>query len=257
MYPSIRQAKMLERIRHQQFCNIYELAKSFSVSEETIRRDVKQLSEMHLVRKVHGGVASIHDKVESPFQKRMAEQGEEKQQIADLCANLISDGSTLMLDSGTTTSYVARSLSKLKNLTVITNSTDIASVLLPPSGNHVYIPGGEVRQDDGAIFGQSAEEYVQHFNVNWAIISVGGIDNQLNLTDYYPLESEFSRAVIEQAQEVVVVADRSKFGRVGLAKICKMDEIDILITNPPIPKGVASKLHSMNVKLITDFTHIK
>jgi DeoR/GlpR family transcriptional regulator of sugar metabolism len=71
------------------------------------------------------------------------------------------------------------------------------------------------------------------------------------------LESEFSRAVIEQAQEVVVVADRSKFGRVGLAKICKMDEIDILITNPPIPKGVASKLHSMNVKLITDFTHIK
>ena len=69
---------MLERIRHQQFCNIYELAKSFSVSEETLRRDVKQLAEMHLVRKVHGGVESIHDKVESPFQKRMAEQGEEK-----------------------------------------------------------------------------------------------------------------------------------------------------------------------------------
>ena len=69
---------MLERIRHQQFCNIYELAKSFSVWEETLRIDVKQLTEMHLVRKVHGGVASIHYKVESPFQKRMAEQGEEK-----------------------------------------------------------------------------------------------------------------------------------------------------------------------------------
>ena len=86
-----------------------------------------------------------------------------------------------MLDSGITTSYVARSLTKLKNLTVITNSTDIASVLLPPSANHVYIAGGEVRQDDGAIFGQSAVEYVRNFNVNWAIISVGGIDNQLSL----------------------------------------------------------------------------
>ena len=86
-----------------------------------------------------------------------------------------------MLDSGTTTSYVARYLTKLKNLTVIINSTDIASVLLPPSGNHVYITGGEVRQDDGAIFGQSALEYVRNFNVNWAIISVGGIDNQLSL----------------------------------------------------------------------------
>ena len=162
-----------------------------------------------------------------------------------------------MLDSGTTTSYVARYLTKLKNLTVIINSTDIANVLLPPSGNHFYIAGGEVRQDDGAIFGQSAVEQVRNFNVNWAIISVGGIDNQLNLTDYYPLESEFSRALIEQAQEVVVVADRSKFGRVGLAKICKMDEIDILITNPHIPKGIARKIHSMNVKLITDFTHIE
>ena len=95
---------------------------------------------MHLVRKVHGGVATLHETMESPFQKRMAEQREEKQQIAELCAKLIHGGSTLMLDSGTTTSYVARSLTKLKNLTVITNSTDIAAVMLPPSGNHVYIP---------------------------------------------------------------------------------------------------------------------
>ena len=161
-----------------------------------------------------------------------------------------------MLDSGTTTSYVARSLTKLKNLTVITNSTDIAAVMLPPSGNHVYIPGGEVRQDDGAIFGQSAVEYVRQFNIDWAIISVGGIDNQLNLTDYYSLESEFSRAIIEQAQEVIVVTDRSKFGRVGLAKICKMEAIEILITNPPIPAEIFRKLDPMNVRLITQSSQI-
>lgn len=211
---------------------------------------------MHLVRKVHGGVATLHETMESPFQKRMAEQREEKQQIAELCAKLIHAGSTLMLDSGTTTSYVARSLTKLKNLTVITNSTDIAAVMLPPSGNHVYIPGGEVRQDDGAIFGQSAVEYVRQFNIDWAIISVGGIENQLNLTDYYSLESEFSRAIIEQAQEVIVVTDRSKFGRVGLAKIYKMEAIDILITNPPIPAEIFRKLDPMNVRLITQSSQI-
>ena len=257
MYPSsIRQSKMLERLRLQQFCNITELAEVFSVSDETVRRDVRQLAEMHLVRKVHGGVATLHETMEAPFQKRMAEQREEKQQIAEICSELIPDGTTLMLDSGTTTSYVARSLAKHKDLTVITNSTDIAGILLPPSGNHVYMPGGEVRQDDGAIFGQSAVEYIRQFNVDWAIISVGGIDNQLNLTDYYPLESELSRAVIEQAQEVIVVADRSKFGRVGLAKICKMEVIDILITNPPIPSEISRELHSMDVRLITQSSQV-
>ena len=113
-----------------------------------------------------------------------------------------------------------------------------------------------MRQDDGAIFGQSAVEYVRQFNIDWAIISVGGIDNQLNLTDYYPLESEFSRAIIEQAHEVIVVTDRSKFGRVGLAKICKMEAIDILITNPPIPAEIFRKLDPMNVRLITQSSQI-
>ena len=92
MYPSsIRQSKMLERLRLQQFCNITELAEVFSVSDETVRRDVRQLAEMHLVRKVHGGVATLHETMESPFQKRMAEQREEKQQIAEICSELIPD----------------------------------------------------------------------------------------------------------------------------------------------------------------------
>ncbi len=150
MYPSIRQSKMLERLRLQQFCNITELDEFISVSDETVRRDVRQLAEMHLVRKVHRGVASLHETIDSHFQKRKAEQREEKQQIAEICSVLIPDG--------TTTSYVARFLAKYKDLTVITNSTNIAGILLPPSGNHVYMPGGEVRQDDGAIFGQSAVE---------------------------------------------------------------------------------------------------
>ncbi|MDE0787558.1 MAG: DeoR family transcriptional regulator [SAR324 cluster bacterium] len=107
------------------FCNITELAEVFSVSDETVCRDVRQLAEMHLVRKVHRGVATLHETMESPFQKRIAEQHEEKHQIAEICSELFPDGTTLMLDCGTTTSYVARSLAKHKDLTLITNSTDI------------------------------------------------------------------------------------------------------------------------------------
>lgn len=251
VYPSIRQAKILERIRLQQFCNITELAEAFSVSEETVRRDVRQLVEARLVRKVHGGVASMHDVMESPFQKRMAEHSEEKEQIAKCCAELIPDGASLMMDSGTTTSYVARALTKRTNLTVITNSMDIAGRLLNPQGNRVYIPGGEVRSDDGAIFGRSAVEYVRQFNVHWAVISVGAIDNQLNLSDYHPWESEFSRAVIEEAQEVIVVADRSKFGRVGLAKVCSLEAVDYLVTTSPLPPEITRRLKNLDVKLMT------
>ena len=130
MYPSIRQSKMLERLRLQQFCNITELAEVFSIYDETVRRDVRQLDEMYLVRKVHRGVATLHETMESPFQKRKAELREEKQQIAEICSLLIPDGTTLMLDSGTTTNYVARSLAKHKDLTVITNSTLIGPLFL-------------------------------------------------------------------------------------------------------------------------------
>ena len=126
MYPSIRQSKMLYRLRLQLFCNITELAGVFSVSDETVCRDVRQLAEMHLVRKVHRGVATLHETMESPFQKRIAEQHEEKHQIAEICSELFPDGTTLMLDCGNTISYVARSLAKHKDLTLITNSTDIA-----------------------------------------------------------------------------------------------------------------------------------
>ena len=102
------------------------MAGVFSFSDETVCRDVRKLAEMPLVRKVHRGVATLHETMESPFQKRIAEQHEEKHQIAEICSELFPDGTTLMLDCGNTISYVARSLAKHKDLRLITNSTDIA-----------------------------------------------------------------------------------------------------------------------------------
>jgi len=102
------------------------LAEDFLVSDETVCRVVRQLAEIKLVRKVHRGVTTLHETMKSLFQKSMAEHHEEKHQIAEICSELFPDGTTLMLDCRTTKSYVARSLARHKDLTLITNSTDIA-----------------------------------------------------------------------------------------------------------------------------------
>jgi len=251
MHPTRRQSEVLKAVMLRGSCGIRELAVEFAVSDETIRRDVKSLVAEGLVVKVHGAVLVPERLREPPFQRRMHAMREEKQRIALAAARTIRDGQSLMVDTGSTTCYVAQALREHSNLTLVTNSAEIARTLATRNGNRVYMAGGELRGDDGAALGSSAVAFVRQFQVQTAILSIGGIDHREGLMDAHLEEAEFSRTVIAQAERTLVVADHTKFGRKGFVKVCEWEAIDELVTDRVVPAPFANQLARAGVAVQT------
>ena len=179
----------------------------------------------------------------------MRENADAKRAIARAVAATIRDGESVMLDTGTTTSFLARELLGHRRLTVVTNSSDIARTLATVNGNKVYMAGGELRSDSGAAFGVSAIEFVGRFSVNHAVISTGAIDASAGVMDYDLEEAEFARMVLSRGARTLVVTDHTKFGRQGLVQVCGFDGINELVTDRSPPADIGSALTAGGVKV--------
>jgi len=188
---------------------------------------------------------------EPPFEKRMNKRVEAKQAISSLVAGIIKDGDSIMLDTGSTTAYVARALAAHRKLSVVTNCTEIARTLAREASNRVHLCGGALRADDWATFGSAAIEFVRQFHVNYAILSIGGVTDDGSFMDYHLEEAEFSRAVIAQAKKTIVVADYSKFGHPNFIKVCDFEQVDMVVVERPPPAGIAARLEEAGVTVFT------
>ena len=247
-----RQNEILSLVKSRGACSIIELASQLKVSDETIRRNIKPLVHQGLIDKVHGGIVlNQRSEPEPPFERRMNVRTEEKQIISELVAGIIKDGDSIMLDTGSTTAYVARALSGHSNLSVVTNCTEIARTLARGTTNRVHLSGGELRADDWATFGPSAIEFVRQFRVSFAILSIGAVNSSGEFMDYHLDEAEFSRAIIRQAKKTIVVADHSKFGSHNFVKVCNALEVDILVTDRIPPEDIQSRLTDAGVTVVT------
>lgn len=229
---------------------IADAAARLQVSEETIRRDLRGMAASGVVRKLHGSVMLPQDVREPPLQRRMGDNVDGKRRLAALAAQQIDDGDSLMLDTGSTTIFLARELAARNDLMVVTNSTDVARTLCRNERNQVFLCGGLVRADDGAVFGASAIAYVRQFAARNTIISIGGIDAEMGLMDFHVCEAEFSQALMQQADRVIVVADHTKFHRRAFIKVCGFDRIDVLVTDQPPPDEVGLKLAEHGVTVL-------
>ncbi len=248
MNHSKRHNDILRLLQQQGTITVADLARQLDVSLETVRRDIKPLTTSGTVVKMHGAVALL-SVVEAPFEKRMRENSEAKKAIAVAVAATIRDGDSVMLDTGTTTSYLARELLGHRRLTVVTNSSDIARTLSTVNDNRVYMAGGELRSDNGAAFGVSAIEFISHFTVGHAVISTGAIDAAIGVMDYDLEEAEFARAVLAQGRRAVVVTDHTKFGRQGLVRVCDFGAITDLFTDKAPPRDIAAALKTAGVNV--------
>ena len=240
--PGLRHADIVRLVRDKGTVTVGELAEALGVSQETVRRDIRPLERSGELIKLHGAVALPHDVGEAPFERRMRENAEAKRAIARKASSVIEDGDSLMLDTGTTTSMLARELLRKRNLTVVTNSSDIARTLATVNGNKVYMAGGELNGDSGAAFGASAIHFVSSFNVRHAFISIGAIDATAGPTDGSLAEAEFARMLLSRAERRYILTDSSKFGRRALIKVCEFGEIDMLVTERAPPADLASAL---------------
>src|SRR5690625_2324376 len=247
MNPSPRHSRILALLEEEGTISISELADRLAVSLETVRRDVKPLAARGAVIRMHGAVALPSHVGEAPFEKRRSKNRAAKEAVARLAAETIGDGQSVMLDTGTTTSYLARALLGHRRLTVVTNSSDVARTLATVNGNKVYMAGGELRSDNGAAFGVTAIDFVSRFSVDHAIISAGAIDAELGVMDYELEEAHFAQAVLRQGQRRVVVTDASKFAQKGLVQVCPLATIDELIVEQPPVEPLAEALQAAEV----------
>ena len=246
---SRRHAEIVKLLDEEGTVAITELARRLGVSAETIRRDLRPLSESGTVLKLHGAVGMVGKTGEAPFDRRMRQNAEAKRAIARCVAATIRDGQSIMLDTGTTTSFLARELLGHRRLTVVTNSSDIARTLATTNANKVYMAGGELRSDSGAALGASAIEFIRKFTVDHAIISAGAIDAGEGVMDYELEESEFARVVLTRGARTVVVTDHSKFERRGLVQVCGFGEISELVTERAPPAEIAEAVAGTGARL--------
>ena len=237
-----RQAVILESARAGGQVRVADLALRLGVSEETIRRDIRPLALSGALVKRHGAVVSPSSGSEAPFEKRMREQAAEKRAIARHVAAMISDGDSVMMDTGTTTSLLARELLGKRRLTVVTNSSDVARTLAIVNGNKVVMAGGELNGDNGGAFGRAAIGFIERFNTEFAIISIAAVNARQGLMDFQLAEAEIARAVLAQGRRRLVVTDHTKFSRTALVTVCGFGEFDELITDAPPPADIAEQL---------------
>jgi DeoR family glycerol-3-phosphate regulon repressor len=250
MNHSKRHGEILKLLQDEGTITIASLAQRLGVSLETVRRDVKPLTSDGSVLKMHGAIGLPSLAGEAPFERRMRENSEAKRAIARVVAATIRDGDAIMLDTGTTTSFLARELLGHRRLTVVTNSSDIARTLATVNGNKVYMAGGELRSDSGAAFGVSAIDFVSRFSVAHSVISIGAVDAAIGLMDYDLEEAEFARMVLSRGQRRIVVTDHTKFGRQGLVQVCGFDGVGEMVTDRAPPRDIAAAVEKAGASLV-------
>lgn len=225
-----RQAEIVSFLRRHGTLSVNELAEFLSVSDETIRRDAQHLAGMGDVLKLHGALSLPHHFGEVPFERRMRENAEAKVAVARAALSLVEDGDSLILDTGSTTCIFARELRAKRDLTVITNSTEIARTLAYVKGNKVYLAGGELNADDGGSFGPTAVDFIAKFSVKHTFISITAIDAIKGPMDATLADAEFANMAMTRGAHCFILADSSKFNQSALVSVCRFSDVDAIVT---------------------------
>ena len=210
---SARHQALQEFLSARGYATIEELARHFEVTPQTVRKDINALAEEGKVQRFHGGAGMVSGSENIVYDERKGICQEEKRRIGALLATHIPDGVSVCINIGTTTEEAARALLEHKNLRVVTNSINVASICARNSSFDVVVACGTVRHRDNGIVGASAERFIREFRVDYGIIGISGIDEEGNLLDYDYREVAVARTIIECSRRVFLVTDRSKFGR--------------------------------------------
>jgi DeoR/GlpR family transcriptional regulator of sugar metabolism len=229
-----RQAFILDRVREVGAVRVADLVRDLGVSDMTVRRDLEILDDRGLLEKVHGGATSIagHALFEPGFAAKSSLQQAEKDAIADAAAALVEPGMAIGVSAGTTTYALAQRLADVPGLTVVTNSIRVADVLhqVGRTDQTIILTGG-VRTPSEALVGPFAVAALRTVHMDLVFVGVHGMDPHSGFTCPNLLEADTDRALIEAGRRLVVVADHSKWGVIGISSIARLDQVDVLITD--------------------------
>jgi DeoR family transcriptional regulator, aga operon transcriptional repressor len=227
-----------------------DLAKHFRTSQVTIRKDLDILQAHGRVHRTHGGALPAQDgALEDPsLREKEKLHRKEKLKIAAAAARMVRKGQVVILDSGTTTTAIARALREFENLTIITNAVNIAAEL-SGSSLEVILTGGTLRKNSFSLVGPIAEETLRRLNADIFFLGVDGFDVHYGLSTPNLLEAKVNRAMMDIARVVVAVCDSSKFGRRSLSSIAPLSAVHHLITDRGIPKPDLATLKKAGIQV--------
>ncbi len=233
-----RRQLIVQELKKAGSVSVADLSGRLGVSDMTIRRDLEELSARKLLQKVHGGAVPVPKTAAEPhFTQKQELNRPEKQAIARAALGLIEDGHTVAFSAGTTTWHIAAALQVgNKDLTFITNSTNIALTLQENGWDQIVLSGGTFRTPSDALVGPYADRALRTLNADVLFLGVHGIHPDAGLTTPNVAEAETNRCLVEASQKVVVVADYSKLGVVALAKIAPLSQVDVFVTDDKAPK---------------------
>lgn len=235
-----RQHDIIDLARQDGFLNIEALAEHFSVTPQTIRRDINSLCDANLLRRRRGGAEYVEaPRLNLPYDSRRIIHPMAKQAIGALVAALIPNGASVSFGIGTTPEFVALAMQGHEDLTVITNNLNVAMALSVARSNRIILPGGAVRLPDRDILGPHVEEMYRNYRVDFGVFGVGGIEPDGTLVDFDRAEVLARAAMLESCRRSVLVADISKFGRPAPARGGRLDAIDMVVLDAPPPAGFA------------------
>ncbi|MBU1176343.1 MAG: DeoR/GlpR family DNA-binding transcription regulator [Alphaproteobacteria bacterium] len=226
-----RQQEIMDLARKAGRVNVESLSTHFAVSPQTIRKDLKELSDRRLLDRVHGGAVIASSVQNLAYQARRLIAETEKREIGRAAAALVPSNSSLFVNIGTTTEEVARALMHHTGLLLITNNLHVASMLYPLEGIDIVIAGGPVRRSDGGVVGSLAVELIENFKVDFAIVGVSAIDADGALLDFDVREIQVAKTIMANARTVVLVADSSKFSRRASTRIGHLRDVDVFVTD--------------------------
>lgn len=226
-----RQAEIVELAKSQGRVGVDALVAHFGVTAQTIRKDLNDICENGLLKRVHGGAIFPSGVQNMQYEARRQIAADEKDAIGAAAARLIPNNASLFINIGTTTEAVSQALLEHTGLMVITNNINVANRMRVYPNFEVVIAGGIVRGSDGGVVGEAAVDFIKQFKVDFAVIGTSAIDEDGALLDFDYREVKVAQAIIANARHVILVSDSTKFDRTAPVRIAHLSQVDSFITD--------------------------
>lgn len=246
-----RRQSLLKLLRKQPGLRVPELASALHVSEGTVRNDLNALEADGHIHRVHGGAILIEhvDFLKTSFTARHQENAAEKMAIAQVAAEMVNDGDSILLDASSTAYYFAQAIQTRNRLRVVTNGLDVARFLAHNPANKVILIGGILNQDGSSVTGLFNERIIEELHIQKAFVSCSGFSLERGMTEVHIEEAQLKRKVIGASREVIALIDSSKIGQEDLTPFARVEQINHIFTDSGISPQWAQLIERAGIAL--------
>ena len=250
-----RQNEIVKLLMAKKVLNTDELVRHFDISIETVRRDIKDLVQLGIAKKVYGGIQILSGNIMvselESWNIRNDQFYEEKQSIANCALELIPENATIALDIGTTTYALARLLNIKRNLKIIISSIRIASELVRKSNHEIYFIGGQLHKEEQVTMGTFTRDFLNHFAlIDLFFCGADGFSLDCGITECSEAVADVKRQLVAMSGKIILMTDHSKFGKKALFKSCPIERINTLITDSQAPAHFLDALRESGIEII-------